>query len=144
MDVEGIGFEDNSGRRPEEVLIVRPFGRKGENFSMRDFDRVAMQFHFGMQPVEVVGEHEDADGDGVINEVTEVEMSALHVFDVTNPVPYVEQLGVASWRGFALFVETGCTGCHMPVLQTQSRFLPLSFPKSRRIRGRTSTWKSTW
>ena len=129
LDVEGIGFEDNSGRPAEEVLIVRPFGRKGENFSMRDFDRVAMQFHFGMQPVEVVGEHEDADGDGVINEVTEVEMSALHVFDVTNPVPYVEQLGVASWRGFALFVETGCTGCHMPVLQTQSRFLPLSFPE---------------
>ena len=129
VDVEGIGFEDNSGRRPEEVLIVRPFGRKGENFSMRDFDRVAMQFHFGMQPVEVVGEHEDADGDGVVNEVTVVEMSALHVFDVTNPVPYVERLGVASWRGFTLFVETGCVGCHMPVLRTQSRFLPLSFPE---------------
>ena len=129
LDVEGIGFEDNSGRRPEDVLIVRPFGRKGENFSMRDFDRGAMQFHFGMQPVEVVGEHEDADGDGVINEVTEVEMSALHVFDVTNPVPYVEQLGVANWRGFALFVATGCAGCHMPVLQTRSRFLPLSSPE---------------
>ena len=129
LDVEGIGFEDNSGRRPEEVLIVRPFGRKGENFSMRDFDRVAMQFHFGMQPVEVVGEHEDADGDGVVNEVTAVEMSALHVFDVTNPVPFVERLDAASWRGLAHFVETGCSGCHVPALKTQSRFLPLSFPE---------------
>ena len=129
LHVEGIGFEDNAGRRPEDVLIVRPFGRKGENFSMRDFDRGAMQFHFGMQPVEVVGEHEDADGDGVTNEVTEVEMSALHVFGVTNPVPYAESLGVASWRGFALFVETGCAGCHTPVLQTESRLLPLSFPE---------------
>ena len=129
LEVEGIGFEDNSGRQPEDVLIVRPFGRKGENFSMRDFDRVAMQFHFGMQPVEVVGEYEDADGDGVINEVTPVEMSSLHVFDVTNPVPYVEQFDVASWHGFTLFVETGCSACHMPVLKTQSRFLPLSFPE---------------
>ena len=129
LHVEGVGFEDNAGRRPEDVLVVRPFGRKGENFSMRDFDRVAMQFHFGMQPVEVVGEHVDADGDGVVNEVTAVEMSALHVFDVTNPVPVVEQLGVEGLAGFAHFVDSGCAECHVPVLKTRSRHLPLSFPE---------------
>ena len=129
LRVEGIGFENNAGRRPEEVLVVRPFGRKGENFSMRDFDRVAMRFHFGMQPVEVVGEHADADGDGVVNEVSVVDMSALHVFDVTNPVPFVEPLGAAGQRGLARFADTGCTGCHVPVLKTRSRFLPLSHPE---------------
>ena len=129
LHVEGIGFEDNTGRRPEDVLVVRPFGRKGENFSMRDFDRIAMQFHFGMQPVEVVGEYEDADGDGVVNEVTIVEMSALHVFDVTNPVPVIERLRIEGLAGFALFVDSGCAECHIPVLKTRSRHLPLSFPE---------------
>lgn len=129
LHVEGIGFEDNAGRRPEDVLVVRPFGRKGENFSMRDFDRVAMQFHFGMQPVEVVGEHVDADGDGVVNEVTAVEMSALHVFDVSNPVPVIERLGDEGVAGFGHFLDSGCADCHRPVLKTRSRHLPLSFPE---------------
>ena len=129
LRVEGIGFEDNAGRRPEDVLVVRPFGRKGENFSMRDFDRVAMRFHFGMQPVEVVGQHRDADGDGVINEVSVADMSALHVFDVTNPVPFVEPLDAAGQRGLVRFVDTGCAGCHVPVLKTRSRLLPLSHPE---------------
>lgn len=129
LHVEGIGYEDNSRRTPEEVLVVRPFGRKGENFSMRDFSRGAMQFHFGMQPVEVVGEGVDDDADGVINEVTEFEMTALHVFDVTNPVPYVEQLGAQGWRGFTRFIEIGCADCHTPVHKTRSRYLPLSHPE---------------
>ena len=129
LHVEGIGFEDNAGRRPEDVLVVRPFGRKGENFSMRDFDRGAMQFHFGMQPVEVVGPNEDTDGDGVVNEVTEVEMSALHTFDATNPAPIVERLGLEDYAGFLRFVGTGCADCHVPVLETRSRHLPLSFPE---------------
>ena len=129
LNVEGIGFEDNSGRPPEAVLVVRPFGRKGEFFSMRDFDRAAMRFHFGMQPVEDVGEYYDEDGDGVVNEVTEFEMSALHVFDVTNPVPFMERLGSRGSDGFALFREAGCAECHVPALKTRSRYLPLSYPE---------------
>ena len=129
LHVEGIGFQDNDGRLPEEVLVVRPFGRKGENFSMRDFDRVAMQFHFGIQPVEVVGEHVDGDRDGVVNEATVAEMSALHVFDVSNPVPFVERLDLAAQEGFGTFLATGCATCHVPVLKTRSRYLPLSHPE---------------
>ena len=129
LKVEGIGFEDNTGRSPEEILVVRPFGRKGENFSMRDFDRGAMQFHFGLQPVEVVGEHVDADGDGVMNEATIFEMSALHVFDVTNPVPVIDNLDLPALGGFSTFREIGCDQCHISVLKTRSRYLPLSFPE---------------
>ena len=129
LHVEGIGFKDNSGRPPEEVLVVRPFGRKGENFSMRDFNRVAMQFHFGLQPVEVVGGHVDADGDGVVNEVTVYEMSALHVFGVTNPVPFMEKPDLPAQRGFSTFQAIGCNECHIPMLKTRSRHLPLSFPE---------------
>ena len=129
LHVDGIGFEDNSLSSPEEVLVVRPFGRKGERFSMRDFNRTAMQFHFGIQPVEVVGEDVDEDGDGVTNELTEFEMSALHVFSVTNPMPKVQQLGALGWRGFTTFVSIGCGDCHTPVHKTRSRYLPLAYPE---------------
>ena len=129
LDVEGIGFVDNDQRAPEEVLVVRPFGRKGDAFSMRDFDRGAMQFHFGIQPVEVVGAGVDDDGDGVTDEITEVEMSALHVFDVTNPVPRVGKLDRDARRGRQLFGDIGCAECHVPALETRSRFLPLAHPE---------------
>ena len=93
LKLDGIGFPPSPDSisaeepSPEEQLVVRPFARKGENFSMRDFDRGAMQFHFGMQPVELpdVGWFVDEDNDGVVNEVTVFEMSALHIFDVMNP-----------------------------------------------------------
>ena len=130
LHAEGIGFKDNAGRLAEEILVIRPFGRKGEKFSMRDFDVAAMEFHFGIQPVEVVGEHVDADGDGVVNEMTVFDMSALHVFDVTNPVPLIEPLDVVARAGFQAFQHVGCARCHVPVLKTRSRHLPLSFPES--------------
>ena len=129
LQVEGIGFQDNAARPPGEVLVVRPFGRKGEKFSMRDFARTAMQFHFGLQPVEVVGEEIDADGDGVVNEATVFEMSALHVFSVTNPVPFMEKLDLPGQRGFSTFQSIECATCHIPVLKTRSRYLPLAFPE---------------
>ncbi len=128
-DVEGVGPADNTGVPPEDVLVVRPFGRKGENFSMRDFDRGAMQFHFGIQPVEVVGEDTDEDGDGIDNEVTVAEMSALHIFDVTNPPPFMQYLRHESLRGWFKFNEIGCTDCHKPVLKTRSRHVPVAHPE---------------
>ena len=131
--VEGLGPADPAGAGPEELLVVRPFGRKGESFSMRDFDRGAMQFHFGVQPVEVVDPEGrggvDDDGDGVTDEVTVGELTALHVFDVTNPPPVEAGPPAASSRGRALFAAIGCAECHRPVLETRSRLLPLSFPE---------------
>lgn len=129
LNVEGIGFEDNTGRAPEDVLVVRPFGRKGENFSMRDFDRGAMQFHFGVQPTEVVGEGQDTDNDGVIDEVTSGELTSLHVFDVTNPPPFMSRLNRDARLGFARFYQAGCASCHIPEIATRSSHLPLAFPE---------------
>jgi Di-haem oxidoreductase, putative peroxidase len=127
--VQGIGPENINSVSPEEALVVRPFGRKGENFSMRDFDRGAMQFHFGIQPVEVVGAGVDADGDGVSDEVTVDNMSFLHVFDVTNPVPHIDHLDYLASAGFQTFQSIGCANCHQPVLQTRGHQLPLASPE---------------
>ena len=110
-------------------LIVRPFGRKGEFATTRDFDKGAMQFHFGMQPVEVVGNGIDADGDGVDNEILVGEMSALQVFVLTAPRPRNETLSVTARRGADTFDRIGCADCHRQSLDTRSSQLPLRFPR---------------
>jgi len=112
----------------DEDLIVRPFGRKGEFATTRDFDIEAMQFHFGMQPVEVFGENTDADGDGVVNEIMIGELSALHVFVSSMPRPEQDSATAATVRGFNSFVEVGCASCHIPEMQTTRSDLPLRFP----------------
>jgi Di-haem oxidoreductase, putative peroxidase len=132
FNLEGIGVEDykeklKSGEiTPEELLVVRPFGRKGERFSMRDFDNGAMSFHFGIQPVEQVGDI-DEDGDGVIDELTVAEMSVLDIFSVTNPPPV--QFGGSDDVGYERFKEVGCANCHIPTLNTKYRYLPLAYPE---------------
>lgn len=107
-------------------MKVAPFGRKGEFLTTRDFDRGAMQFHFGMQPVEVpeVGT-DDADGDGVHNEILVGELSAMHVFSATMERPYQEP---TIGNGFTIFNNLGCADCHVPTLSTVSRYLPLEDP----------------
>lgn len=122
-----VNFDSVEG--VDHDLVVRPFGRKGEAFSMRDFDRAAMQFHLGVQPVEVVGKDVDADGDGMVNEVTVGEMTALHIFDVNNPRPGDPQHEQGFKNGLKLFRETGCATCHMPRLITEARAVPLASPE---------------
>ncbi|MAB79172.1 MAG: hypothetical protein CMJ89_07435 [Planctomycetes bacterium] len=129
MHPEGVGPEDISGVANEDVLVVRPFGRKGEAFTMRDFDRGAMQFHFGIQPVEVVGNGIDEDGDGKANEVNIIDMTTLHVFDVTNPAPVQDPMNAQAQVGFALFQGIGCADCHIPSITTNSRRVPLAHPE---------------
>ncbi len=119
--VEGIDADD---------LVVRPFGRKGCCATIRDFDIGALQFHHGIQPVEVVGgEDVDADGDGVANELTVGELSALHLFQVSLPAPAQRGKGRDVRAGRALFEAIGCADCHVPVLETEDSRLPVSFPE---------------
>ena len=113
----------------DEDLVVRPFGRKGDNASVRAFARAAMQFHFGIQPTEVVGEGEDGDGDGVTDELLAGELSALHVWATSLRAPVVQPLDDAAWRGLATFDAIGCTSCHTPVLETRGRRLAYTHPE---------------
>lgn len=117
--VEGIG----------EDLVVRPFGRKGCCSTIREFDRLALPFHQGIQPVEVVGVDVDQDEDGVVNELSVGEMSALHVFQVALDAPVQEPLQGEALAGRDRFLESGCANCHRPMLDTSSRALPLAFPE---------------
>lgn len=123
-------FDTSNVEGVDEDLVIRPFGRKGEFSSTRQFDIGAMQFHFGMQPVEAVGEGVDADDDGVVDEILVGELSALHIFAMSNERP--RQVGgnrPAARRGFQRFQEAGCVMCHVPEQTTGTRFLPLAFPE---------------
>jgi hypothetical protein len=126
---DGLGNVDTSAvEGVADDLVIRPFGRKGDNATTRDFDIGAMQFHFGMQPTEAVGPG-DPDGDGVDDEILPGELSALGVFLSTLARPVQAKLVGAAVEGEALFANLGCADCHVPVLDTSTRYLPLRFPQ---------------
>lgn len=140
LDLDGVGFLRGptdffpgiGSPDPAEHLVVRPFGRKGDAFTMRDFDRNAMQFHFGMQPEEVLEEkfgnpNLDEDDDGIHNELTVAEMTVLHIFSVTNPPPF--QQPQADELGSVLFDQVGCADCHIRNINTRSRKIALAHPE---------------
>jgi hypothetical protein len=140
LEVKGVSFgsiiADDAGNLDtsnvkgiNQDLVVRPFGRKGEFATVRAFDRGAMQFHFGMQPVEVVGEGEDPDNDGVTNEILIGELSALHIWSTTLPKPEMVKSNKNSSSGFIIFDQIGCADCHKPFLTTNTRLLTYSYPE---------------
>ena len=118
-DVQGI----------DPDLVVRPFGRKGEFVTVRDFDLGALAFHMGMQPVEVVGSDIDADGDGIINEILIGEVSALEIFITTQERPIQRPQNREAAQGLLLFDRLGCAACHIPALATLSPYLTFSYPE---------------
>ena len=110
----------------DEDLVVRPFGRKGDFITTRQFDQGAMEFHFGIQPEDIVGNFDD-DQDGYVDELTIGEMSALAIFNTTSERPV--QSPIIGYNGYQLFINSGCADCHKPFLDTRSRILPYSFPE---------------
>ena len=123
----------------DDDLVVKPFGRKGNNQTIRVFDMGALAFHHGMQPAEVVGDGVDADGDGVADEILVGELSALHVFSVNIRRPFEGKSTAQTDRGFQEFVSAGCADCHTPVLETETQHLPLAFPEVH-----TDPWANTY
>lgn len=123
----GGTFDHSRVAGVEHDLAVRPFGRKGEFATTRAFDVEALQFHFGMQPVEALTQGDaDADGDGVFNEATIGELSSMAVFTTTLETPRVDGREPLGRR---LFAEAGCAECHRPFLDTDTPFLTYSFPE---------------
>ena len=106
----------------DDDLIIKPFQQKGVIVSLREFAVKATNNHHGMQASERFRDGIDADGDGMADELTRGDITALVVFMATLPVPgsvissdpYVR---TASINGEAIFNEIGCNTCHKPYLR---------------------------
>ncbi len=102
-------------------LIIRPFRQGGNVISLRDFTNGAFNQHHGIQAEERFGLDADPDGDGVTNELTRADVTAVTLFQATLPVPgrmipNDSRFRAAIARGERLFEQIGCGGCHTPSL----------------------------
>ena len=128
-----------------EDFVVRPFQWKGIASNMRNFVRDALNFHFAMDPVELAPGVADRDGDGVPNEVSVGEVTALTSFALsTRPPVQVEPDSDAEWaaieRGRSLFLgETmpagygsgeACASCHHEAKTLWDPFVRVHDPRT--------------
>lgn len=111
----------STGAKEPPNLIIRPFHQAGTFVSLRQFTNDAFEHHHGIQSTERVGIDVDADGDGVVNELTRADITAIVLYQATLAVPgrvipndpTIEQ---AIWKGEQQFRAVGCTACHVPQL----------------------------
>lgn len=118
-DIEGIDTD----------LVIRPFSQKGVMTSLRQFTVNAMNHHHGMQATERFGTRwtgeNDFDLDGVTNELSEDNISALVAWQATLRVPLEKEPTNPTWqqaatRGRSLFKAQGCADCHRTELPLSS------------------------
>ena len=106
-------------------FIVRPFIQKGVIASLRDFSNISMNHHHGMQSEELVGNNSDSDRDGVINELTEGDITAITLFQATLDYPKRKissnpMIKESQNKGEIIFEDIGCSSCHVSSLPLKS------------------------
>lgn len=113
----------------DEDLIVKAYQWKGNTSTLRQFNRDASHDEVGMQAVELVGYDVDGDGDGVSNELSVGDITALSVYLGGQPRPVTKlelnRLGLLPLsrneirnirNGEAVFEQVGCDSCHRPTM----------------------------
>ena len=115
-------------------LVVKPFQWKGVVPTIRAFNRDAAYNEVGLESVELVGEGVDGDGDGVTDEVSVGDLTALTVYVAGQPRPTTKQ-EMAYWeiipqlspgenqaisRGARTFERVGCAVCHVPEMKLKN------------------------
>ncbi len=139
LDTKGVNFGsitalpdgsvDTSGVEGVEPvdLIVRPFGLNGSYDTVRNFTTFApTDFHFGLPTQEEYGIGTDPDGDGITDELTFGDMTAIALFQLSRPIP-IEKTTYANRKavknGRKIFTDIGCASCHTPTLELDSTVL---------------------
>ena len=120
--VEGIAAPSlvSSASSPPS-LVIRPFHQAGNVVSIRQFSNNAFNHHHGIQSTERFGIDTDPDGDGVKNEMTRADVTAVSVFQATMAVPGRvipddDEIEAAVLDGEHMFRTVGCVTCHIPSL----------------------------
>ena len=121
--VEGITSLSlgTTGASSPPSLIIMPFQQASSVVSLRQFTNNAFNQHHGIQSEERFGIGVDEDGDGVVNELTRADITAVTVFQATLPVPGQiipdePEVQAAVAHGQKLFSQVGCASCHVPAL----------------------------
>ncbi len=139
-------LDTDNVRGIDRDLIIRPFGWKGTAATIAEFVTEAAAVHLGIQseqatqlvtgpdPLELgAGPVEDPDEDGIADELTSGQISALAAYiasldmpimlphqrpqDVTDPSGPTEPYLLEEWtRGRVVFEQLGCATCHIPSL----------------------------
>lgn len=114
-------------------LVVRPFHQDGAAVSLRQFTNEGMNQHLGLQSQEVFGIDTDPDGDGVKNEITVGDITAIALFQAQlgTPVQRMPDDPVrrkAAQEGETLFAKAGCTSCHIPEMKLKTRMFTEANP----------------
>jgi hypothetical protein len=112
-------------------LIIRPLHQVGNVISIRQFSNNAFNHHHGMQSEERFGLNTDPDGDGVVNELTTADLTAVSLFQATlavpgRVIPNDPAIERANLIGEALFDKIGCATCHatLPLTSNNNPGLP--------------------
>jgi len=152
LRAKGVSFgfltaHPNGSVDPSEIdgvdgdLVIKPFGWKGSSATVRDVVEDELALHHGMQAEFLVGQGDperlgpfggnDPDGDGIVGEISEGQITALTLFVALQEVPQID-LPVTQpvstdptylelWsEGQAMFDDLGCADCHLPSLPLES------------------------
>jgi hypothetical protein len=131
VDARGVQGVDSD-------LTVKPLQWKGSFISVRAFVRDAADNEIGMQPVEMFGENNDADHDGVSNELSVEQITAMTIYQAAQPRP-VTMLELNQYdpvlfpltpsqidsinAGEQLFSNVSGDTCHRPALRLKSSII---------------------
>jgi cytochrome c peroxidase len=130
----GDGKVDTSGvHGVSGDLVIRPFHQSGSAVSLRQFTNEGMNQHLGLQSQELFGIDTDPDGDGVKNELTVGDITAIALFQAQLGTPGRHIPDDAFRRkgakdGEELFNRIGCATCHVPEMNLKSRMFTEANP----------------
>src|SRR5262245_6956973 len=111
-----------SGPANPPSLIVRPFHQAANVVSIRQFSNNAFNHHHGIQSTERFGLNSDPDGDGIVNEMTRADVTAVSIFQAAMAVPGRvipddSEIEEAVLLGEKRLDAIGCTTCQVPAMQ---------------------------
>ena len=124
------GSTDTSGVEGVDAdLVIKPFGQKGVFTSLREFTVHVLNHHHGIQANERFGLDKtgelDFDGDGVVTEFSEGDVSAMVAWQAGLNPPRALELEDKRWataaeKGQGVFHDLGCASCHIPALPLEN------------------------
>ena len=115
----------SAGSQDPPSLVIRPWHQAANVVSLREFSNNAFNQHHGIQTVERFGADTDPDGDGVMNEMTKMDVTAVVLWQASlqvpgRVIPNDPAIERAVLNGERVFSQIGCATCHIPALPLDS------------------------